>query len=160
SPVPLPHSLSPNPHCLLDMTDIVLIDPIGTGYSRAVRGEDRGQFLGYQNDINSVSQFIHDYINKNNRWRSPKFMMGESYGGTRAAGLSGRLFEHYRIALNGVIFISPSISAGARTYGSGSDTSFVVFLPTFAATAWYHKALDADMQKLPVDEVFKQAKEF
>ncbi len=88
-----PYALANNPHSLLDVTDLVFIDPVSTGFSRPAKGEDKGQFHGYRQDIESVGQFIEEYLSKYGRWRSPKFLFGESYGGMRAAGLSGYLLE-------------------------------------------------------------------
>ena len=88
---PPPYALEANPHSLLDITDLVFIDPVSTGFSRPAKGENEDQFHGYEEDLRSVGQFIHDYVTKYGRWRSPKFLIGESYGGLRAAGLSGYL---------------------------------------------------------------------
>src|SRR5687767_2324351 len=86
SAVPPPYGLVSNPYSLLDLTDLVFIDPVSTGFSRPVEGEDKGQFHGYEEDLRSVGHFIHDYVTKYGRWRSPKFLAGESYGGLRSAG--------------------------------------------------------------------------
>jgi carboxypeptidase C (cathepsin A) len=160
SPLAAPYALTDNPHSLLDLTDLVFIDPVGTGYSRPAKGENASQFYGYEEDLSSVSQFIHDWITKHGRWRSPKFIIGESYGGIRSAGLSNTLFNRYRIALNGVIMISPAINMGVLAFGPATDMAYILFVPTYATTAWYHKALSPEMQRLPVEEIFRQAKEF
>ena len=154
-----PYELVNNPHSLLDVTDLVFIDPVSTGFSRPAEGEEKGQFHGYQQDLESVGQFIHEYLTKYGRWRSPKFLIGESYGGLRAAGLSGYLLERYNMALNGIVMISPAINFHTIAFGSG-DLPYITFLPSYAATAWYHKALPGDLQALPLEDVYKQAVEF
>ncbi len=160
SPVPPPYELTANPHSLLDITDLVFIDPVSTGFSRPAKGEEDDQFHGYEEDLRSVGQFIHDYVTKYGRWRSPKFLIGESYGGLRAAGLSGHLRERYNMPLNGVLMVSPAINFQALGFSPGNDLPFVLFVPSYAATAWYHKALPGDLQALTLDEVVKQATDF
>jgi carboxypeptidase C (cathepsin A) len=160
SPLTAPFELVANPHSLLDITDLVFIDPVSTGYSRPVKGENKDQFHGYREDLRSVGQFIHDYVTKNSRWRSPKFLIGESYGGLRAAGLSGYLRDRYNMPLNGILMISPAINFQAIGFASGNDLPYILFVPAYTATAWYHKALPGDLQALPLDEVVKQATDF
>jgi carboxypeptidase C (cathepsin A) len=133
---------------------------VSTGFSRPADGEDKGQFHGYEQDLKSVGQFIHEYLSKYGRWRSPKFLVGESYGGLRAAGLSGYLLNRYNIALNGIVMISPAINLGTIAFSSGNDLPYLLFLPSYTATAWYHKALAADLQALPLANVYQQAVEF
>ena len=160
SVAPPPYELTNNPYSILDLTDLVMIDPVSTGFSRPTEGEDKTQFHGYEEDIASVGQFIHDFVTKNDRWRSPKFVIGESYGGIRSAGLSGHLLTRYRMPLNGVVMVSPAINFYTLGFNPGHDLPYVLFMPTYATTAWYHKALPGDLQRLSIDEVFKQAKEF
>jgi carboxypeptidase C (cathepsin A) len=155
-----PYSLEDNPHSLLDKTDLVFIDPVSTGYSRPVKGEKDDQFHGYEEDLRSVGQFIHDYVTKYGRWRSPKFLVGESYGGLRAAGLSGYLRERYNMLLNGVIMISPALNFETIGFAFGNDLPYVLFVPGYTAAAWYHKALPGDLQALPLAEVVKQSTKF
>jgi carboxypeptidase C (cathepsin A) len=154
-----PYELTNNPHSLLDVTDLVFIDPVSTGFSRPADGEEKGQFHGYQEDLKSIGQFIHEYLSKYGRWRSPKFLIGESYGGLRAAGLSGYLLKRYNIALNGIVMVSPAINFATIAFGSG-DLPYITFLPAYTATAWYHKALPGDLQALPLKNVYDQAVEF
>lgn len=154
-----PYELVNNPHSLLDVTDLVFIDPVSTGFSRPADGEEKGQFHGYQQDIESVGQFIHEYLSKYGRWRSPKFLIGESYGGMRAAGLSGYLLERYNIAVSGIVMISPAFNFGSISFGA-SDLPYITFLPGYAATAWYHKSLPGDLQALELKDVYQQAVEF
>src|SRR3954468_18718121 len=155
-----PYELSNNPRSMLDITDLVFIDPVSTGFSRPAKNEDKNQFHGYDEDLRSVGQFIHNYLSKYNRWRSPKFLVGESYGGLRAAGLSGYLRLRYNLPLNGVVMVSPAVNMETIRFAAGNDLPFALFLPSFATTAWYHKALSSELQKLPVGEVYKQAREF
>jgi len=155
-----PHQLAANPHSLLDTTDLVFIDPVSTGFSRPVKGQKRQQFHGYGDDINSVGQFIHDYTTRFGRWGSPKFLLGESYGGLRAAGLSGRLQSRYHMYLNGIVLISAVIDYQTLRSSGSNDITYSLFLPSYAATAWYHKALPESLQKLAVDEVVAKAKTF
>jgi carboxypeptidase C (cathepsin A) len=158
--LPPPYGLATNPYSLLDKTDLVFIDPVSTGFSRPVEGEDKGQFHGYEEDLRSVGHFIHDYVTKYGRWRSPKFLCGESYGGIRSAGLSGHLRDRYNMTLNGIVMVSPAINFLTLGFGPTNDLPFILFVPSYAATAWYHKALPADLQQLSLDDVVKQATEF
>jgi carboxypeptidase C (cathepsin A) len=157
---PPPYSLTDNPYSLLDVTDLVFIDPVSTGYSRPATGEKGEQFYGYQEDLRSIGQFIHEYLTKYGRWRSPKFLIGESYGGLRSAGLSGYLRDRYNIVLNGVIMVSPALNFETIDFGFGNDLPYILFVPGYAAAAWYHKALPGDLQALSLEEVVKQATAF
>jgi carboxypeptidase C (cathepsin A) len=159
-PVPPPHQLIDNQYSLLDVTDLVFIDPVSTGYSRPVKGEDKKQFHGYDEDLRSVSQFIHDYTTKYGRWGSPKFLLGESYGGLRAAGLSGRLQRRYRMYLNGIVLVSAVVDFQTLAARGSNDVAYVLFLPSYTATAWYHKALSPELQQLPVERVVALARRF
>lgn len=159
TPVP-PYTTEHNPHSLLDVTDLVFIDPVSTGYSRAAEGEKKSQFHGYEEDLKSVGQFIHDYISKHNRWRSPKYVLGESYGGVRSAGLSGVLQDRYRMYLNGIIMISPVVDFSTIRFADNNDKPYPLFLPSYTATAWYHKQLPKKLQKLPLDEVVAISEKF
>ncbi|MCA9126430.1 MAG: hypothetical protein KDB22_05065 [Planctomycetales bacterium] len=155
-----PYKLANNPFSLLDVTDLVFIDPVSTGYSRPAKDEEKSQFHGYDEDVRSVGQFIHDWTSHYRRWESPKFIFGESYGGLRAAGLARHLQSRYNLELNGVVVISGAINFQTLRFGNGNDLPYVCFLPTYAATAWYHKALGVELQALPVAEVVKLAEEF
>ncbi len=158
--LPPPHELIPNEYSLLDVTDIVFIDPVSTGFSRPAKGEDKKQFHGYDEDVRSVGQFIHDYTTKYGRWGSPKFLLGESYGGIRAAGLSGELQERYHMYLNGVVLISGVVDFQTLMAYGNNDVAYALFVPGYAATAWYHKALSEDLQKQTVEEVAAAAEKF
>lgn len=155
-----PYQLDDNPYSMLDITDLVFIDPVSTGYSRPAKDVSKSTFHGYREDVSSVAQFIHTYTTLYERWSSPKFVLGESYGGLRAAGLSGYLQDQYNMELNGVVVISGAINFQTLRFSSSNDLPFVVFLPTYAATAWYHNQLDDELQQLPVADVVAQAESF
>src|SRR5882672_1850959 len=144
--LPPPYKLVDNEYSLLDMTDLVFIDPVSTGYSRAVPGEAPKQFHGIEEDIQSVGDFIRLYATRNKRWTSPKFLAGESYGTTRAAGLSGYLQQRYGMYLNGIILISSILNFQTAEFDTGNDLPYILYLPTYTAIAWYHKKLPGDLQ--------------
>src|SRR5262249_39666666 len=149
-----------NESSLLDITDLVFIDPVSTGYSRAVPGETPKQFHGLQEDVQSVGDFIRLYATRNRRWSSPKYLAGESYGTTRAAGLSGYLQQRYGMYLNGIILISSILNFQTTEFDTGNDMPYELILPTYTAIAWYHKKLPADLQsdlRKAVDESQKFA---
>lgn len=146
-----PYKWVNNEYSWLDQTDLVFIDPVSTGYSRAAAGESPKQFHGYEEDIQSVASFIRHFLSKYERWGSPKFLAGESYGTTRAAGLSKFLQDSYRIYMNGIFLISPVLNFGSSDYYIGNDLPRALYIPSYTAAAWYHKklapALQADLQK-------------
>ncbi|WP_339865265.1 S10 family peptidase [Paremcibacter congregatus] len=138
-----PYSLIDNPLSLLDVTDVVFIDPVGTGYSKVVGTGEGKDFWGLNEDAKSVAKFIQMYVTKNKRWNSPKYVGGESYGTTRTAALVKELQQGYNsMALNGLIMISSILDFQTTDGGSANDDPYVSFLPTFAATAWYHGKVD------------------
>ncbi len=154
-----PFRLVDNEQTWLDTTDLVFIDPVGTGYSRAARPELAQKFFGLQGDIQSVGEFIRLYLTKNERWTSPLFLVGESYGTTRAAGLSGYLIDR-GIAFNGILLISTIMNFQTALFARGNDLPYVLFLPTYTATAWYHKRLPPELQqdlRRTLDEVERWA---
>jgi carboxypeptidase C (cathepsin A) len=158
-PVP-PYRTVDNEYTWLDAADLVFIDPVSTGYSRPVEGESANQFHGLNEDIRWVGDFIRLWTTKNKRWDSAKFLAGESYGTTRAAGLSGYLQGTHGMYLNGIVLISPVLNFQTIEFDAGNDTPYWLYLPTYTATAWYHHKLDGDLQKdLPkaVDEARKFA---
>jgi len=159
-PVRPPHELIENPYSLLDKTDLVFIDPVSTGFSRPAKGEKKSQFHGYDEDIRSVGQFIHDYTTKYGRWASPKFLLGESYGGLRAAGLSGQLQQRYHMYLNGVVIISGVVDFQTLRTSGNNDIAYALFLPSYTATAWYHQVLPEHLQEQPVEKVVAKAEGF
>ncbi len=141
-----PYKLTENEFSLLDVSDLVFIDPVGTGYSRAVQGEKDKDFHAFKKDIESVGDFIRLYTTRYGRWLSPKFLIGESYGTTRAAGLSGYLQERHGLYLNGIMLVSSILDFSTADFQPGHDLPYILFLPTYTATAWYHKKLDAKLQ--------------
>src|SRR5580698_6386340 len=144
--LPPPYKLVDNQSSLLDVTDMVFIDPVSTGYSRPAPGESPNQFHGIQEDVQSVGDFIRLYATRNQRWSSPKFLAGESYGTTRAAGLSGYLQQRYGMYLNGIILVSTILNFATTEFDSGNDLPYILILPTYTAIAWYHKRLPPDLQ--------------
>jgi carboxypeptidase C (cathepsin A) len=141
-----PYQLVDNDHTLLDQVDLVFIDPVGTGYSRPLKKDLGKKFWGLKGDIESVGEFIRMYLTRYERWGSPLFLIGESYGTTRAAGLAGHLIDR-GIALNGIALISSILEFQTADFVRGNDWPYVLYLPTYTATAWYHKKLSADLQK-------------
>jgi carboxypeptidase C (cathepsin A) len=151
-----PYELVDNEHTWLTQSDLVFIDPVGTGYSRAVRPELASKFFGLQGDIESVGEFIRLYLTRYERWTSPLFLAGESYGTTRASALSGYLIDR-GVAFNGIMLISTIMNFETTNFAQGNDIAYVLFLPSYAATAWYHKKLPSDLQAKPVAEVAAEA---
>jgi len=150
-----PYKRVNNDYSIIDEVDLVMIDPVGTGFSKPVgvgKGED---FWGVDQDIKSVSEFIVQYLTENKRWASPKYILGESYGGVRSGGVAYYLLNNHMVALNGVILVSPFMEFATGFAGMGIDLPHVMFLPTFASTANYHGALSEKREDLKVfmDEV-------
>ena len=141
-----PYQLIENQYSVLDQTDLVFIDPISTGFSRVVQGEEAKQFHGFKKDIESIGNFIRLYTTRYQRWTSPKFLIGESYGTTRAAGLSGYLQERHGLYLNGIMLISSVLDFQTIRFMNGNDLPYILYLPSFTATAWYHNLLDEGLQ--------------
>ncbi len=136
--LPPPYGLGDNAQTLLRHSDLVFIDPVSTGYSRAVKGEKSKDFHGYGGDIESVGEVIRLWTTRNGRWMSPKYLCGESYGTTRAAGLSRYLQERYGMYLNGLMLVSAVLDFGTGDFGGGNDAVYPLYLPTYAAVAHYH----------------------
>lgn len=138
-----PYQVVDNESTWLGFTDLVFIDPVMTGYSRPAEGVDKKEFTGYTEDIQSVGDFIRLYTTKYERWASPKFLAGESYGTTRAAGLSGYLQDRHGLFLNGITLISAVLDFTANDFNTGNELPYLLYLPTYAAMAWYHKQVPA-----------------
>ncbi len=155
-----PYQYEENPYTWLGFTDLVFIDPVSTGYSRPQKGVDAALFHGYTEDIASIGDFIRLYVTKNERWESPKFIAGESYGTTRAAGLSGYLQEQYGMYLNGITLISSVLNFQLIDFKNGNEMPYIYFLPTFANTAQYFHKLTDDLQGLTPAELTKKAEVF
>lgn len=153
-----PYDLSANEHGLLDITDLVFIDPVGTGYSRLVGKGEGKDFYGLKEDVDSFAQFIRTWVTQNQRWFSPKYLAGESYGTTRAAAL-GKALEGsgQNMALNGMILISQALDYAGSTSEPNNITSFVTYLPSMAATSWYHKKAG---QGLSLESFVQECRDF
>jgi carboxypeptidase C (cathepsin A) len=154
-----PYHLVNNEFSLLDVTDLVFIDPVSTGFSRAIPPEEAKQFHGVEEDIKSVAEFIRLYLTRNQRWKSPKFIVGESYGTTRAAGLAGYLHDENFIYINGLILVSTVLNFQSLDFNAGNDLSYLLFLPSYTATAWYHKRLSPELQA-NFHDTLRAAREF
>jgi carboxypeptidase C (cathepsin A) len=160
NPGPPPYKLVENEATLLGASDWVFIDPVSTGFSRT-EGETPGStFHGVEQDIGSVGEFIRRFLTSEQRWGSPKFIAGESYGTTRAAGLADHLHNRHGINLNGVILISSVLDFGSIRFNIGHDLPYILFLPTYAATAHHHGMLSDELQALSVEDVLEQAEAF
>ncbi len=155
---PPPYKLVDNNYSILDMTDLVMVDPVGTGLSRPVGHAKGSDFWGVDQDIKTVSRFIFQYIRANNRWNSPKFLLGESYGTARSAGVADYLFENLGIAVNGILLVSTFINMEAYNFIPGNDLPYILYLPTYAAIAWHHHAIPEQTSNL--DSLLKEVKTF
>jgi len=151
-----PFRLEDNPESWLEHTDLVFIDPVGTGYSRPAKKDGAKKFWSLDGDVESVGEFIRLYITRNQRWASPLHLVGESYGTTRAAGLAGDLMGK-GIAFNSIVLVSSVLNFQTLRAAHGNDLPYQLFLPAFAATAWYHKALPG---RRSLEAVLKEAETF
>lgn len=147
-----------NEFSIIDRTDLVMIDPVGTGYSRPIGKTSGKKFWGVDADIKTVSDFIEQYVTENSRWRSPKYLLGESYGGMRSAGVINYVQSKHGMAFDGVILVSPFLNFSVGVDGAGEDLPHVLYFPTLAATAWYHDAIDDKPADLAV--FYEAAKQF
>jgi len=141
-----PYQLIDNENTWLDQSDLVFVDPVGTGFSRAANATLQKKFNGLQGDVESVGEFIRLFLTRNERWSSPLYLAGESYGTTRAAGLSGYLVDQ-GVAFNGIILLSTVLNFETILFAQGNDIPYMLYLPSYAATAFYHKKLPPDLQK-------------
>jgi carboxypeptidase C (cathepsin A) len=158
--LPPPYKLVDNESSLLDVSDLVFIDPVTTGYSREAPGENANQFHGIEEDVRSVGDFIRLYATRNKRWSSPKFIAGESYGTTRAAGLSSYMQQRFGMYFNGIVLISTILNFETAEFDTGNDLPCILYLPTYTAIAWYHKKLPADLQSGPVTAAIDESRKF
>ncbi len=158
--LPPPAKIVDNESTWLDKTDLVFIDPVSTGFSRAVQGEDPKQFYGYKQDLASIGDFIRIWTTRYSRWSSPKFIVGESYGTTRAAGLSQYLQDRYGLYVNGIALVSSVLNFQTIEFEAGNDVPYPLYLPTYAAAAWYHKRLTPDLEQLALPELLTKAENF
>ncbi len=160
NPGPPPYMLRDNEQTLLGESDWVFIDPVSTGYSRTEGDTPGSQFHGVEQDIASVGEFIRRYLTSEQRWASPRFIAGESYGTTRAAGLADHLHDRHGINLNGVILISAVLDFATIRFNVGHDLPYILFLPSYSATAHHHGLLSPQLQAQPLDAVLEQAEAF
>ena len=158
--LPPPGRLINNAHSLLDVTDLVFVDPVTTGYSRATSEKEAKEFHAFEKDIEAVGEFIRLYTTRFQRWASPKYLAGESYGTTRAAGLAGYLQNRQGMYLNGILLISTVLNFQTLRFDVGNDLPYQLFLPTYAATAWYHQQLADDLQERPLREFLDEVEAF
>lgn len=154
-PLAPPATVKANPFSILDVADLVFIDPVSTGYSRPEKGGKKDEFHGVDEDVNSIADFIRRWTSENERWNSPKFLLGESYGGIRAAGLAQRLQSRYGMNLNGVVMLSSLLDFRTLSSSAGDDILYSVYLPTYASTAHFHKKTSGDR-----DELVKEANDY
>jgi carboxypeptidase C (cathepsin A) len=150
-----PYSIEDNGDSFLDATDLTFIDAVSTGFSRPVPGESPSQFYGVVQDATYFADFIYQFITRNERWASPKFLIGESYGTTRSAQLANILQQRHQIYLNGVALVS---SVAFANWGADDRSKF--FLPSYVTAAWYRHLLPPDLQKLTIEQVAQQARDF
>lgn len=132
-----------NPHGLLDVTDLVFVDPVATGFSRPDDGKGR-EYHGVQADVEAMAEFVRRWITRHGRWGSPKYLAGESYGTTRAAALAHHLHERHGIALTGLVLVSVALNFQTLKFDRGNDLPYVLYAPAYAATAAYHGRVQAD----------------
>lgn len=159
-PLAAPYRLTDNEHSLLDVTDLVFIDPVSTGWSRPAEGEKAKDFHGYQQDLESVGDLIREWLGREDRWLSPKFLAGESYGTTRSAGLSGYLQNRHGIFLTGIMLVSSVLDFTTLHFNVGNDLPPLLYLPSYAATAHFHGALRREHQEKPLEEFLREVEEF
>jgi len=143
---PAPWAAVPNPYSLLDLTDLVFIDPISTGFSRALPGHEEKPFHEVHADVESVGELIRVFVTRHERWGSPLFLAGESYGTIRAAGLADYLQRRFSMSLAGVVLISSALNTAVFSTEPGNDLPYALHIPVYAATAWYHKKLAPELQ--------------
>jgi len=158
--LPPPYRLVDNEGTWLPFTDVVFIDPVLTGYSRPAAGVEKSEFHGLEEDVESVGEFIRLWTTQNERWSSPKFLAGESYGTTRAAGLSNYLQDRHGMYLNGIVLISTALDFGTLRFAPNNDLAFVLILPSYTATAWYHGRLEPELQNGDLEGLLAEVREF
>jgi len=151
---------SNNSQTWLPFTDLVFIDPVGTGYSRAADGVAENQFFSFNEDVSAIANFVDQYLNNTNRKQSDIYLAGESYGGARAVGLAAQLQSNYNIKVAGLTLISPALNYQSLSFTAGQDASYPLYLPTYALIAQYHKQLAPSLQALSTQALAEKAKAF
>ncbi|HVZ47701.1 MAG TPA: hypothetical protein VG916_02880 [Gemmatimonadaceae bacterium] len=155
-----PYTIVDNQNSPLDVTDLVQVDAMMTGYSRPGPGVRASDYTGDRNDISMFAEFVRDYLDKYKRWDSPKYLFGESYGTFRSAGLASALQDDEGIELNGIMLLGTVLDMQYITQGPTNDIGWATYLPTYTATAWYHKKLPTDLQSVPLAQVVQQARDY
>jgi carboxypeptidase C (cathepsin A) len=155
-----PYRLEDNPSTLLDVSDLVFVDAISTGYSRVMPGVDSAQFHGQEGDIRAFGEFIAEYLKTYNRYASPKFLIGESYGTIRSAGLSQDLQARHGLELNGIVLLSSLLTYQTLQPAPNNDVAYASLIETYTATAWYHKRLPADLQQKTLKQAVDESRTF
>ncbi len=155
-----PYELVDNQDSILDVAEVVVIDAVTTGWSRMVEGEEGKNFHGVAQDIEAFSDFIRLYLERFNRWASPKYLMGESYGTVRSAGVSADLQARHGIELNGIVLISSVIDFSTLSEAPGNELNYASFLPTYTADAWYHKRLGPELQGMDLRKALDESRQF
>ena len=155
---PGPYQLIDNANCLLDKTDLVFVDPVGTGFSRVVAKGDTKDFWGVDQDVKSLADFMGIYMSRNDRWNSPKFLIGESYGTFRSVALANYLQSQRGTYINGIVLISTGLDLGTIEPNLGDDRSYIFHVPSYAAAAWYYKTLKSRPNDL--DLLLKDARQW
>ena len=152
-----PYGVKENPYSILDVADIVYVNPVNTGYSRIlIKDTPKEKFFGVNADIKYLGEWLNNFVTRKSRWTSPKYLIGESYGTTRVSGLALELQNSHWMYLNGVILVSPTDLGIDR----GGPVDAALRLPYFAATAWYHKMLPADLQQKDMNDMLPEVEEF
>lgn len=152
-----PYGVKENPHSILDVADIVFIDPVNTGYSRILDEKaPREDFFGVNADVKYLAEWLNTFVSRVNRWQSPKYLIGESYGTTRVSGLALELQNAQWMYINGVVLVSPT----GLGINRGDHIEAANRLPYFAAAAWYHKALSPELQRKDLDELLPEVEEY
>ena len=151
-----PYGVKENPYSLVDIADIVFVDPVNTGYSRIIGNVPTSKFFGVNADIRYLAEWISTFVSRYNRWPSPKYLIGESYGTNRVSGLALELQNRQWMFLNGVVLVSPTILGIERT----GPVDMGSRLPYYAATAWYHKVLPSDLQSKDLTDMLPEVEEF
>ncbi|MEM6454658.1 MAG: peptidase S10 [Acidobacteriota bacterium] len=159
-PLPPPGQLIDNPHTLLDRADLVFLDPIDTGFSRTFDGHEPRTYHSVDADVEAVAYAMHRWLSLHDRWASPLFLAGESYGTTRAAALSMHLHLRYGMQINGIVLIAPILNWPNIQFAPGNDTPYLTYLPSYAATAWYHQRLSPALQQRPLEDLLDEVERF
>ena len=156
-----PYGVQDNPFSILDVADIVFVNPVNTGYSRTIpmsgKEVDRDKFFGINADIKYLAEWLNTFVSRHNRWLSPKYLIGESYGGTRVSGLALELQNRQWMYLNGVILVSP---ADYKSYGADNAISAALNLPYMTAAAWHHKVLPAELQNQDLLDILPEVEDY